>query len=255
MVSRLPARPVTAAVSALSRLVPDRVFAAAVARSYHRFEPELRRLNDFCPDHGTALDVGAWYGPWSRALAERVDQVIAFEPNPNVAQVLEKTAPGNVRVVRAAASDHAGRETLWVPDTGMGTEAVASLCAEAGGRGVEVATTTIDELAPADVTMIKLDVEGAELAALRGATATLARSRPVLLVELEYRRGPVDEVLAFLTEHGYTGEILLRDGWRPLAGFDLAAHQRQVAPRLHGYLRTVTLGGPRYVSNVLFRAP
>jgi FkbM family methyltransferase len=253
----LPARPVTAAVSALSRLVPDRAYAAAVRRTYPRFEPELARLCNFCPSHGTALDVGAWYGPWTQALSRRLDRVVAFEPNPGVAALLERTAPPNVRVVRAAASDSAGHETLWVPSTGMGTEAVASLHAGAatGDRGVRVATTTIDEHAPEDVTMIKLDVEGAELAALRGARKTLANSRPVLLVELEYRRGPVDEVLAYLAEFGYAGEILLDGTWRPLAGYDLAAHQREVAPRVRGYLRTVALGGPRYVNNVLFRAP
>jgi FkbM family methyltransferase len=253
----LPARPVTAAVSALSRLVPDRTFAAVVARTYRRYEPELRRLDDFCPRHGTALDVGAWYGPWARALARRVDRVIAFEPNPEVAALLSRTVPPNVRVLRAAATDQAGDATLWVPPTGMGTEAVASLRpgTTADARAVRVPCTTIDELDLSDVTMIKLDVEGAELPALRGARATLARCRPTLLIELEYRRGPVDEVLVFLAELGYAGEVLLDDGWRPLAGFDLAAHQRDVAPRIRGYLPTVLLGGPRYVNNILFRSP
>ncbi|HEU5475407.1 MAG TPA: FkbM family methyltransferase [Actinophytocola sp.] len=257
MARLLPVRPVTKAVSAVSALVPDRLLTAGIALTYRRFEPELRRLDDFCPRRGTALDVGAWYGPWSRALARQVDTVIAFEPNPEVAAVLASTVPGNVRVVRSAASDHIGEETLWVPGEGLGTEGVASLRAPAnpGARAVSVPTTTIDALDLADVTMIKLDVEGAELAALRGAADTLRRCRPVLLIELEYRHGPVDEVLAFLGEFGYSGEILLGRTWRPLAGFDLAGHQRAVAPRFRGYLHTVLLGGPRYVNNILFRAP
>jgi FkbM family methyltransferase len=254
----MPSRPVTATVAALSRFVPDRLYAAVVARTYRRFEPELRRLDDFCPTGGTALDIGAWYGPWSRALAARVDRVIAFEPNPAVAGILAATVPGNVRVVRAAASDHSGdEETLWVPDGGMGTEGVASLRAEANpaARPVRVETTTVDDLDLDDVTIVKLDVEGAELAALRGSRETLRRCRPVLLVELEYRHGPVDEVLGFLGDLGYSGEVLLGGRWLPLAEIDLAGHQREVAPRIRGYLPTVLLGGPRYVNNVLFRAP
>ena len=88
---------VTAAVSKLAALAPDRVVAAALSATYPRFEPELARLHDFCPPRGTALDIGAWYGPWSRALARRVPRVVAVEPNPAVAAVLSRTAPTNVR--------------------------------------------------------------------------------------------------------------------------------------------------------------
>lgn len=253
----LTRRPVTAATTKLAALVPPRVFAGAIARSYRRLEPELRRLDDFCPRHGTALDIGAWYGPWSRALARRVDRVVAFEPNPAVADVLARTAPPRVEVVRAAVTDRAGEETLWVPDTGMGTEAVASLRppTEQAAHAIRVPCTTIDQLGIDDVTMIKLDVEGAELGVLRGARGTLARCRPVLLIELEYRHGPVDLALAQLAELGYRGEILIAGRWRPLDQFDLAGHQARVAPRLRGYLHALALGGPRYVNNVLFRAP
>jgi FkbM family methyltransferase len=253
MLGRLPARPVTAAVSRLSALVPDQFYAGVVARTYRRYEPELRRLDDFCPRHGTALDVGAWYGPWSRALARRVDHVIAYEPNPAVATVLSRTAPPNVRVIQAAATDHVGAEELWVPDTGMGTEGVASLHQTEDAHPVSVRTTTIDSLNLTGITMIKLDVEGAELPALRGAKSTLDTCRPILLIELEYRHGPVGEVLAFLANLGYTAEILLGSQWVPLSTFDLATHQRETAPQVGGYLSRVLFGGPRYVNNVLFR--
>lgn len=253
MLGWLPERPVTSAVAALSALVPDRVYAGVVARTYRRCEPELRQLADFCPSRGTAVDVGAWYGPWSRALAARVDRVVAFEPNPSVATILSRTVPRNVSVVRAAATDRVGTDELWVPTTGMGTEAVASLREVEHARAVSVPTTTIDALGLSDVTLLKVDVEGAELEVLRGAQSTLESCRPVLLVELEYRRGPVHEVLALLAELGYSGDILLAGHWVPLTSFDLAAHQERVAPAVGGYLSRVLLGGPRYVNNVLFR--
>jgi FkbM family methyltransferase len=253
----MPPRPITAVASAVAGRLPDRVVAGMLTATYRRVEPELRRLDDFCPRRGTALDVGAWYGPWTRALARRVDRVVAVEANPEVAGVLERTAPPNVRVVRAAATDHTGEETLWVPPGGVGTEAVASLSQEAnpGSQPVSVPATTIDELGLTDLTFIKLDVEGAELAALRGAESTVDKFRPVLLIELEYRRGPVDEVVDYLAGFGYRGEVLLGSTWHPLARFDLAGHQRRTAPLVRGYLPSVLLGGPRYVNNVLFRKP
>lgn len=247
-------RAVTSAVSRLSAMAPDRLVTAALATTYPRFEPELARLADFCPAHGTAIDVGAWYGPWSRALARRVDRVVAVEPNPSVAAVLARTAPGNVDVVRAAVTDEPGTGVLYVPDTGRGTEAVASMAVPVG-TAVPVATTTIDHLAPPDVSLIKLDVEGMESTALRGAEAVLTERAPVLLIELEYRRSPVDEVVDLLAGHGYRAEILEDGRWRPLAGFDLAAHQERMLPLVdrRGYLEKVLRGGPHYVNNVLFR--
>ncbi|MGX7825474.1 FkbM family methyltransferase [Actinokineospora sp. 24-640] len=245
---------VTAAVSALSARVPDRLVTAALAATYPRFEPELARLGDFCPTSGTALDIGAWYGPWSRALARRLDRVVAVEPNPAVARVLARTAPPNVDVVRAAITDTPGAGVLYVPDTGRGTEATASM-ASAVGPAVPVTTTTIDHLAPPDVSIIKLDVEGMETTALRGAATVLTEHSPVLLIELEYRHGPVDEIVEHLAGFGYRAEILAGGAWRPLAGFDLAAHQERMLPLVtsRGYLEKVLRGGPHYINNVLFR--
>lgn len=249
---------VTAAVSRLSALLPDRFVTAALAATYPRFEPELARLADFCPARGTAVDIGAWYGPWSRALARRVPRVVAVEPNPAVAAVLARTAPRNVDVVRAAVTDQAGSGVLYVPTTGVGTEAVASMTSPVGVLPVDavpVTTTTIDHLAPPDVSLLKLDVEGMEAAALRGAEGVLTERGPVLLIELEYRRSPVDEVVDLLAGHGYRAEVLADGHWRPLAGFDLSAHQERMLPLVdgRGYLEKVLRGGPHYINNVLFR--
>lgn len=252
----LSSRGVTAAVSKLASLVPDRVFTAAIAATYPRFELELARLADFCPDHGTALDIGAWYGPWSRAFSRRVDRVIALEPNPKLADILTKTVPGNVRIVRSAVTDKNGEGTLFIPGSDAGTEAIASMLPSDQAGGITVSTTTIDDLAPDDLTIIKIDVEGVEFLALRGATRTLTERKPVLLIELEYRRSPVDEIVEYLAGFGYVGKILVEGNWRPLEGFDLAEHQRKLLPDVdgRGYLDKVVRGGPHYINNIVFEA-
>ncbi|HVK23303.1 MAG TPA: FkbM family methyltransferase [Actinokineospora sp.] len=254
MSSGLSSRIVTAAVSKLSGLVPDRVFTSVIAATYPRFELELARLADFCPTHGTALDIGAWYGPWSRAFARRLDRVVAVEPNPKLAAMLTKTVPANVTVIRSAITDKVGHGTLFVPGQDAGAEAVASMLPSADTDGITVATTTIDDIAPRDVSIIKIDVEGAEFLALRGATEVLTERRPTLLIELEYRRSPVDEIVEYLAGFGYTGRVLVEGAWRPLAGYDLADHQRRLLPQVdsRGYLDKVVRGGPHYINNVIF---
>ena len=101
-----------------------------------------------------------------------------------------------------------------------------------GGRLVEVAVTTIDRLTtPYDdrVALVKLDVEGAELKALRGSVALIKRSWPLFLIEVEpehlARQGSsVDELMILLKPHGYeaygitsTACLVPIDGpWLPL---------------------------------------
>jgi hypothetical protein len=64
---------------------------------------------------------------------------------------------------------------------------------------VPVQTRTLDSFALEHVDFMKIDVEGHELAVLRGASETLARHRPWLVVEAwEDHREPVKQLLAAL---------------------------------------------------------
>ncbi|MEC4016147.1 FkbM family methyltransferase [Streptomyces sp. H27-D2] len=235
--------------------LPPRLVTGAAARLYPRFEPELRRLADFCPHGGTALDVGGWYGPWSRRLARRADRVIAVEPVPHLARLLTATAPANVEILQAAATDHSGNATLWLPPGGRGDRGVSSLVRrELHDTTLSVPCLALDELALAAVTLIKIDVDGSELAVLRGAEQTILRERPSLFVELEVRIQPLAPVLELIESCGYRGWVLPGRDWLPLGDFDLAAHQSRTAHVAeHGLLRrTLAPRRRRYVNSVLF---
>src|SRR5215831_3358021 len=87
-------------------VVPPRSIAAIMCRLYPRVEPELARLGQYIPRGGAALDVGAWYGPWTRRMAGNADEVVAIEAHPQLAELLRRTAPGVD--VRHAAADRCG---------------------------------------------------------------------------------------------------------------------------------------------------
>jgi FkbM family methyltransferase len=253
-----PTTPTTLAAR-LAPFLPVRLVAATARAVYPRFEPELARLGELCPDGcGTAVDVGGWYGPWTRRLAGRARQVVTVEPVPHLARLLARAAPANVRVVQAAASDRPGRARLWLPAGDAGDRGVSSLVRrDIHGRALDVGCVTLDELRLRNVGFIKIDVDGNELAVLRGATGILARDRPALFVELESRIQPVSPVVTYLAVLGYQGWVLPGDSWVPLAAFPLEAHQAEAAYVVsHGLLRRVlpfrSLKGPRYVNSVLF---
>jgi FkbM family methyltransferase len=237
--------------SELSTRLPAGLMGAAIRAAYPRIEPELARLASYAPRGGTAVDIGAWYGPWTRGLRRLADRVVALEPVEELARGIATAYP-DVRVVPAAASDHVGTAALHLPAGGPG---VGTSTVEPGdGRTVTVPRVTVDSLDLSDVRFVKVDVEGHELPALRGAAETVRRDRPLLLVEVEERIQPVEPVIALLRGWGYTGYVMPRDRWRPLDAFDLVGHQRAAVGRVrHSFVRRLVAPWPRYINLVLFR--
>ncbi|XRQ05285.1 FkbM family methyltransferase, partial [Actinomadura welshii] len=234
----------------LSAALPTGLIGRLVRTVYPRLEPELARLPEYVPVGGTAVDIGGWFGPWTRRLSDRADRVVTVEADPRLARLLRQAFP-QVEVVQAAASDECGEIDLWVPDG----RALAGISSVAGGAGrpVSVARITVDSLGLTDVRFIKVDVEGHELNALLGAAETIARDRPTLIVEVEERHRQMPGLIALMSGWGYTGRVLLDAGWTLLADFDLCTHQRETVRELdRGFVRRTLCPGKRYINSVLF---
>jgi FkbM family methyltransferase len=237
--------------SAVAQAVPGRAFAALMRAIYPRLEVELACVAAWAPRGGTAVDVGAWYGPWTARLLKLADRVVTIEANPDLARLLRASFPA-AQVVEAAASDRGGTARLWLPAGGRGAEGTASL-EHTGERSRTVQRVTIDSLGLTDVRFIKMDIEGHEAAALRGAEHTIKRDSPMLLLELETRHLRIADVIGTLADWGYAGKVMSGRSWVPLEGFDLAAHQRanmHVAER--GMLGRLARPAERYVNLVGF---
>lgn len=161
------------------------------------FEPHLVALFRRYLRPGTAVvDVGAHCGQYALLASQTAEQVLAFEPDAaNVADLRANAAANgitNLHVFNAAVADHVGLLPLFADDDNFGF-ANHSLARGAGvfeGRAETVQAVTLDSLLLAlrlPVSLIKLDIEGAELLALRGATGILRRDRPALLLEVDAR--------------------------------------------------------------------
>jgi FkbM family methyltransferase len=233
--------------------LPDWLLVRLVSVAYTRFEPETRRLDELAGRGGTMLDVGSWYGPWARRLARRADKVVAFEPTP-LHEILRRTLPTGVEVVAAAASDHLGEAEMWLSTEQGAVQGVSSLHKrDIHHVAIRVPVLTIDSLGLENVTFMKVDVEGHEVAALAGAADTIKRDRPRLFVEVEQRVQPVSQVTELLRGWGYEGWVRPGRRWIRLSSFDLVAEQartRHVAER--GLLKRALWPYPRYVNSVLF---
>jgi FkbM family methyltransferase len=197
---------------------------------------EIRALRGLLAPGDAAVDVGANKGAylyWMRREVGPGGRVYAFEPQPGLARYLESVRQGmdweNVSVREVALSDSAGRKALHVP--GWENSPGASLEEAVGGTAREVDVDTLDrQLEQAGrIALVKVDVEGHELAVFRGAARTLAAFRPALLFESEMRhlsgRSP-HEVFSYLRGLGYRGAFFTPGGLRPIEEFDPSVHQR-----------------------------
>jgi FkbM family methyltransferase len=187
------------------------------------------------------VDVGANVGSYSYELARLVGrggQVHAIEPDPasvSRLRALQKHLPA-LTVHPLAASDRSGTAELNVPlFAGKRIGALASLSvprerAAARYETVSIRVAPLDAILPRDgrpIAFVKVDVEGYELAVLRGASATLGRAMPALLIEIEQRHSQADikTTFAHVRGLGYVGFALASERLRPLDEFDLARDQ------------------------------
>jgi FkbM family methyltransferase len=250
------ARATMRSVAAVSgRLVPRAIIHRLTACSFAlNREQRMLFLDDLVDPARTALDVGAWWGPWTFWLSRRCSEVWSFEPNPHLASVLRRVTRPNVHVEQVALADHHGMATLYVPSQ-LGDDAQATVEEThrlASAQAVDVATRTLDSYHINDVGFIKIDVEAHEPAMLRGAIETIRRCHPVVLIEIEQRfhAEPIDRIFTIFTDLGYTGWIRRDRAWVPLDSFSVDADQRR-------YERTPK--STRYINNFVFtpigRAP
>lgn len=164
----------------------------------------------------TVVDVGAHLGHFTLPAAARAGargRVFAFEPNPETVALLRANVAANgfadrVAVVPAGVGDGCGRRRLFLGETGT----TSSLFDQGSNRCADVDSTTLDDALPADarVDVLKIDIEGGEVAALRGMRRTLAAAGPrlALFVEcnpraLERAGTGAHELLDALAEQGF----------------------------------------------------
>ncbi len=167
---------------------------AAVWRKDQYFPRDIVRLSD----SEVFVDGGAYTGDtlltFMRLTGGRCARCCAFEPEAANAARLKATV--EKRALRGVTVHNKG---LWSAPAALpfavwhGTS--ASAVSGAGETSVEA--DTVDRAAP-DATFIKLDVEGAELEALKGAAAVIKRNRPKLAVCVYHRPGDLFEIPLFI---------------------------------------------------------
>lgn len=195
-------------VTSLSELV--RVRNLASEEEFIRLLLEEIRPGDICFDIGSCIGMHALHAALCGA------KVVAFEPDQSYRRRLKRNIAINklaksIKVVGWAVSDQKGTATLYTD----GVKGHSPSLHLAGQRGaIRVPTDTIDNALMAGQlptpTLVKMDIEGAEMLALRGMRRLLGSSHAprALFLELHPTLLPaagssVDACMDLLTSAGY----------------------------------------------------
>jgi FkbM family methyltransferase len=163
-------------------------------------EPNVMKLlqKSFMPG-SVFLDVGANFGFYTVMAGAQVGvggQIYSFEANPFLVKFIDDNVRINgisnrVTIINKAVSDRSGIAQFGFSYAGTGGGSLwqgeGKTPAGTADQLIEVPLVRIDDVLPPDLSVdcVKLDIEGAELAALRGMSDVVARS-PSIKIVLEF---------------------------------------------------------------------
>lgn len=181
---------------------------------------ETRFIESIVRPDWTCLDIGANIGYFTILMSRNCERVFAFEPDPYNYELLYVNKnwndAKNVSIFNYAVTGYVGKVKLHECKFNRGMHRIypSKWCE---GKVTEVDTIPLDNLKELEsiqkINFVKLDIEGAELGALRGMKKLLKKHTPILLIEFhpptiqEYGHDPKD-TYDFLKELGYSISLL-----------------------------------------------
>jgi FkbM family methyltransferase len=191
---------------------------------------DLAMLLSLLDPGDVVVDAGAHVGSFTVPLAHRVGpsgRVVAIEPAAITAELLYQNldlndVAGTVDVVERVVSDDPARHRLVTHETNTGAWHFVADETSHDAQAATLDEIVADALAGRRVRLIKIDVEGMELSALRSADATIAAHRPILYCEISTEQlarhgATVPDVERFLADRRYA---LFRNAGPRLAAND-----------------------------------
>jgi FkbM family methyltransferase len=168
---------------------------------------EFHHFESHCSNKMVLFDIGAHYGIFSLAAAQKGGTAVAVDPSPMALRMITTEAVLNgcydrVKVFQAAISDVNG--VISMLSSGVFSAGYFKSVRGRSNRDLtKTQAVTVDQMVDiyGPPTHIKIDVEGHEASVLRGAEGTLRRNSPLLFLELH-------------------NEMVLLDGGNPESSLD-----------------------------------
>ena len=162
------------------------------------------------PGYDTVIDIGAGIGIFSLKMSKVMDnaQLIAIEPDPENYAFLKKNALINnlkIKLHPIALSKNHGHSKFFVSSMKI----LSSINPIKGAREIDVLVSTLDRVLDGQQTgrtLIKIDVEGAELDVLKGAEETM-KGEVSLIMEVHPQHVKLQDIETHLQNRGFSTNV------------------------------------------------
>ena len=189
-----------------------------------RDEPDLRVVKKLISPGDHVVDVGANVGWYTKVLAESVSsdgRVYSIEPMSMTFELLSHCVHQlelkNVELFCCGISEVAGEALMEIPSFKKGGEnfymakiVSGDIPVEKGNKRIQVHLRSLDEIflgSKSPIKFIKCDVEGHELAVVKGARTVIEKFRPAWLIEVSHNPdelgSPSNELFSILRSYDY----------------------------------------------------
>ncbi|WP_177176170.1 FkbM family methyltransferase [Trichormus sp. NMC-1] len=235
-------------------LPPSAIIHLMAAMNYRNGEPELKLLKSLVDPKKNSIDIGANKGVYTYFLSRLSHHVFAYEPNPELAEFIIKSVSSNVSVYSIALSNREGQAILSVPLVDnflydqLGT--LEEKATYQKGTIYEVPLKRLDNQGHRNIGFIKIDVEGHEESVIDGAYNLLITQRPNLLIEIEQKHHPdqdISDIFFKILKLGYEGYFFMNEELKSLEKFSPEKHQD-----IRNYAGLSSLG-KTYICNFIFK--
>lgn len=155
------------------------------------------------------IDVGANIGTMTIPFAQFADEVYSFDPVKITFDTLQLNVKENnltnVTLFNCALNDTDGNRKIFVNNSKLGASSFYDNVSNGYTETIE--TKTLDSFNFENIAFIKIDVQGAEIDVLKGATQTIIKNQCHLIVELpnrnEKEHNQMKDVLKFFSKINY----------------------------------------------------
>jgi FkbM family methyltransferase len=196
------------------------------------FDPMgIRFINNQLYEGEVFIDIGANVGAYSLVasrLVGRSGKVIAFEPVGTIFQRLSENISlnriTNIVAEKRAVLDKNGMTDIYISDKqNMGMSSIFHFNSESGksGKSEKVEAVSLDDYIEerdiSRINLIKIDIEGSEMLAIKGMQSILERFHPKILIELKEETFTnsgyqAKDIIDFLAKAGYNKFIIDEQG-------------------------------------------